>query len=206
MCYPSWAVGGPSLTSTLQTGPSACRLKGKLSTSWSKVWWLITAPYVHNLKKQNQNTSRHFDYTWLYFFIPICPGSAADLCKMAMIRIFNLISSSASLSARYTGGGCSHYKHFSPNKHCVLPLLLLLVVLLLSFHTSTVRKYTPALHTHASVWSYRAKTWPYNYRQELTESLMSKHIRSIQWLTSQQHFWSEFLNDGRCCRPSVQLK
>ncbi|XP_044039528.1 DNA polymerase nu-like [Siniperca chuatsi] len=30
----------------------------------------------------------------------VVQGSAADLCKMAMIRIFNLVSSSSSLSAR----------------------------------------------------------------------------------------------------------
>lgn len=37
----------------------------------------------------------------VYVFLFVCTGSAADLCKMAMIRIFNLVSSSSSLSARY---------------------------------------------------------------------------------------------------------
>lgn len=35
------------------------------------------------------------------YVLCVIKGSAADLCKMAMIRIFNLVSSSSVLSARY---------------------------------------------------------------------------------------------------------
>lgn len=40
------------------------------------------------------------------FHTCVCAGSAADLCKMAMIRISDLVATSSSLSARYCHMNC----------------------------------------------------------------------------------------------------
>lgn len=111
MCCPLWVADGTSPISTPQTGPSACKLRGKLSTLWSRVGRLTLCVcfsqllFIFHLSEVGFQTS---SLTWrvcllfvVYVFLFVCTGSAADLCKMAMIRIFNLVSSSSSLSARY---------------------------------------------------------------------------------------------------------
>lgn len=146
MCFPSWVVDGPSLTSTPPIGASACRLRGRLSTLWSKVGWLTAMCNNISLFAGLYDQNHYFTpddqevevvwnelfvdkvtvtqsnirvvswpllfpsqqaygqtdiYVCVILFVSVCTGSAADLCKMAMIRIFNLVSSSSSLSARY---------------------------------------------------------------------------------------------------------
>jgi len=107
MFSPSWGVDAASRTSTHPTGASACRRRGRQSTLWSKVrrltrLWL----YICILSSVNHSSSGlQQTCVWccvcVCVCVCVCAGSAADLCKMAMIKIFNLVSSSSSLSARY---------------------------------------------------------------------------------------------------------
>uniref|UniRef100_A0A8D3EAL8 Polymerase (DNA directed) nu n=1 Tax=Scophthalmus maximus TaxID=52904 RepID=A0A8D3EAL8_SCOMX len=98
-------------------------------------------------------------------------GSAADLCKTAMIRIFNLVSTTDSLTARsktLNTAPLTEQAHITSHVSHIIPNTVSSIV---SCHAFTATRSTPAHHT--SHLSERCI-----YRQNRTESIVQKHVKT----------------------------